>query len=85
MTLLSQFEDLKMKVAILEKKTQEQAATVARQEEQINGERGLSAAINAQTAEIRGLRKAAYMVAALIVGGSITFAFSAFSLIGGGP
>lgn len=49
--------------------------------EQVLGERGLSATITAQTTEIRGLRKAAYWVAGLIVAGAISFAFSVLVLI----
>jgi hypothetical protein len=56
-----------------------------RHEEQINGARGQSAAIDGLAAEIKSLRRAAYWVAGIIIIGSITFAFSALSLIGGGP
>jgi hypothetical protein len=75
--VVTDIETLSAKVEALDK-------LIARQEEQINGERGISSAINAQTGEIRGLRKAAYWVAGLIVAGSITMAFAALQLVGGG-
>lgn len=83
MTLINDVNDVRAEQARLSSIVAEQARIIARQEEQINGERGLSAAINMQTQEIRGLRRAAYWVAGLIVAGSITMAFSAISLIGG--
>lgn len=61
------------------------SAQLGRHEEQINGSRGQSAAIDLLAAEIKSLRRAAYWVAGIIIVGSITFAFSALSLIGGGP
>ena len=65
--------------------------TLNRHEEQISGERGLSAAINqlgvdlaessrAEAEAIGQLRKAAYWVGGLIVAGSISFAFSVLTL-----
>lgn len=83
MTLINDVNDVRTEQARLSSIVADQARIIARQEEQINGERGLSAAINMQTQEIRGLRRAAYWVAGLIVAGSITMAFSAISLIGG--
>jgi hypothetical protein len=82
-TLIADVQGLRDEQAKLAEIVSVQAKTIARQEEQINGERGLSAAITTQTAEIRGLRKAAYWVAGLIVAGSVTMAFSALQLVGG--
>lgn len=83
MTLINDVNAVRDEQARLASIVADQARIIARQEEQINGERGLSAAINTQTQEIRGLRRAAYWVAGVIITGSITMAFSAFSLIGG--
>lgn len=69
----------------LQQDFESQTAQLGRHEEQINGARGQSAAIDALAAEIKSLRRAAYWVAGIIIVGSITFAFSALSLIGGGP
>jgi hypothetical protein len=81
MTLIGDLETVRQEQARQAAELEAETRRGARHEEQINGERGLSAAINAQTAEIRGLRKAAYWVAGLIVAGSITMAFSAISLV----
>lgn len=81
MTLLEVLETVRKEQARQATEIEAEARLLARHEEQINGERGLSAAITAQTLEIRGLRKAAYWVAGLIVAGSITMAFSAISLV----
>jgi hypothetical protein len=54
---------------------------VASLREQISGERGLSAAINALSQEVASLRKAAYWVAGLLVASSIAFAFSVLTLV----
>jgi hypothetical protein len=83
MSLVTEVQAVREEQAKLAEIISVQAKTIARQEEQINGERGLNAALNAQTLEIRGLRRAAYWVAGLIITGSITMAFSAFSLVGG--
>jgi hypothetical protein len=49
--------------------------------EQINGKRGMSAAIDTLTTEVRGLRKAAYWVAGVIITAAISFAFTTMTLI----
>ena len=73
------FED----VRALRKEVEAATTTVERHEEQINGKRGLSAAIDTLTAEVRGLRKAAYWLAGLIVASSVGFAFSVLTVFGG--
>lgn len=83
MPLVTQVDELRRDVRNLRAEVEANAKTIAKQEEQLNGERGMSAAINQQTIEIRSLRKAAYWVGGLIVTGSITMAFSALSLVGG--
>lgn len=57
-------------------------ADVDRHEEQQNGKRGTSAAIDILSAEVRSLRRAAYVVAGIIVTASIGFAFSVLQLVG---
>lgn len=73
-----------MQAAVSEvtKAVEDNKSAIERHEEQINGQRGLSAAIDGLAGEVKGLRKAAYWVAGLIIAGSITFAFSALTLIG---
>lgn len=83
MSLLTDLEAVQREQNRLAAVVDEQARIIARQEEQLNGERGMSAALNANTAEVRGLRKAMYWVAGLIVAGSISMAFAALPLIGG--
>jgi Cu/Ag efflux pump CusA len=82
MTLLEDVQALRR--ACNEITTQIRALQAAsdRQEEQINGQRGLSATLNELALEIKGLRRAAYWVAGVIVTGSITFAFGVLRLAG---
>lgn len=85
MTLLDDIAKLQGRCAELDAQVEKLQTRVERQDEQINGERGISAAITAQTKEISSLRKAAYWVAGLIVAGSIGFAFSVLLLINSVP
>lgn len=89
MSLVREVEELKLEFAQVVEKSEKQDKINARLEEQINGERGLSATLTQVNKdlkdEIKGVKKAMYWVAGIIVAGSITMAFSAFSLIGGGP
>jgi hypothetical protein len=52
-------------------------------EEQINGKRGLQAAMEELSEELRGLRRALWTVGGGIVLASIGFGFSVLMLIGG--
>lgn len=61
---------------------EENKSRLDRQEEQLNGERGISAAINALGTEVRGLKRSMYWVAGLIVAGSISFGFSVLTIFG---
>jgi chromosome segregation ATPase len=83
MTVVSDIQKLQEQVNAVEEQCESTGKKVARHEEQINGARGLYAAINAQTEEIRSLRKAAYWVGGLIIAGAIGFAFSVLLLIPG--
>jgi dsDNA-specific endonuclease/ATPase MutS2 len=109
-------EKLKDQVAQLNKELELQKALNARREEQIGGERGLSATISsshkelkdlltasnaelkdrlaqsnkelkellaASSSETKGMKRAMYWVAGLIVAGSIGMAFGALQLVGG--
>jgi hypothetical protein len=82
MTLLQDVEALRVEVDRLAEVVNTNKDGLGRHEEQINGERGLSAAIKQLSEEVRGLRRAAYWVAGLIVAGSITFAFSVLAVVG---
>lgn len=81
MTLVEDIRKLQESVRDLANQVEVNKQAITRHDEQISGERGLSAAINQLTAEVRGLRKAAYWVAGLIVAGAISFAFSVLTLI----
>lgn len=83
MSLLEDFRALKAQVDALAAQVEQNRTTGALHEEQINGERGLSATIDALTVEVKGLRKAAYWLAALIVSSSIAFAFSVLTVFSG--
>lgn len=86
MTLIDDVRRLQEKCHTLEEQGDERERRLGRLEEQVNGERGISAAITQQTQEIASLRKAAYWVAGVIITGSVGFAFAAMSLgSGGGP
>lgn len=54
---------------------------LTRLDEQVTGERGLSAALDLLSGEVAGLRKAAWALAAIIVTASIGFAFGVLALI----
>lgn len=82
MTLLQDVEAMRSEVTRLNAMANHNKETTERHEEQINGARGLSVAIDELAMEVRNLRKAAYWVAGLIVAGSITFAFSVLTIIG---
>jgi hypothetical protein len=88
MTMVADVELLKREVETLKRELELQKAINTRRDEQIGGERGLSATITSHNAEvkadIRALRRILYTVLMAVVIGSITMAFSAFSLIGGG-
>lgn len=82
MTLASDVQALRREVAEALSQLEKVRSTTERHEEQINGQRGLSAAIDALAVEVRSLRKAMYWVAGLIVAGSIGFAFGVLQLVG---
>lgn len=84
MTLMDDLKRLQEAVQELARQVEKNRSMVSLHEEQVNGERGLSAAIDQLAAEVKSLRKAAYWVAGLIVAGAITFAFSVLSMVGGG-
>lgn len=84
MTLIDDVQRLQARCKELEEAAETRERRLSLLEEQVNGERGISAAIKAQTAEISSLRKAAYWVAGVIVAGAIAFAFAALQLSAGG-
>jgi hypothetical protein len=92
MTLVEDIRELQEQLKVVQKQLEEHSRRLDRQGEQIGGERGLSAALNDLTQEVKSLRetffgeiktvrKAAYWVAGLIVASSIGFAFSVLALI----
>ena len=81
MTLLSELHAMRKQVAELAAALDAAEALVSRHEEQINGQRGLQRALDENTQEIKGLRKAAYWVAGLIISSSVGFAISVLLLI----
>ena len=82
MTLASDVERLTQSVAQLTSLEENTAKLAAAHEQQISGDRGISDTLVTLAEEIRSLRRAAYWVAGIIVAGSITFAFSALTLLG---
>lgn len=84
MSVVTDIQDIREQMTRIKAMAAEQRTILDRHEEQINGTRGQSSAIDALAAEIKSLRRAAYWVAGIVIAGSITFAFSALSLIGGG-
>ena len=81
MTLIEDVRKLQVDVREAEREQDVLKADIATLKEQISGERGLSSAINSNTREIRGLRKWAQWLAALIVTSSLGFAFSVLVFI----
>jgi hypothetical protein len=81
MTLLEDVRSIRHDLDGVSSAVDVNAASIAKLQEQIGGERGISAALNAQTREIANLRKAAYWVGGLIIAGSLSFAFSVLLLI----
>jgi hypothetical protein len=81
MTLLEDVRSIRHDLNGVSSAVDVNTASIAKLQEQIGGERGISAALNAQTREIANLRKAAYWVGGLIIAGSLSFAFSVLLLI----
>lgn len=92
MTLAADIERLQAKCSELADRVDTLESRTDRTVEQVGGERGLSAAINALSAEVTQLRKdtthdvgqlrkAAYWVAGILVASSIGFAFSVLVFI----
>jgi hypothetical protein len=82
MTLFEDVRALQKTLRDVQESCDENASLLARHDEQISGERGLSNALLALAREVASLRKAAYWVAGIIVAGSISFAFSVLLLVG---
>lgn len=82
MTVLDDVRMLREELSAVAEIVDANKDALSKHEEQINGQRGLSAAIDSLSAEIKGLRTAAYWVAGVIIAGSITFAFTTMTLIG---
>lgn len=80
MTVFEDLRSLQKTVRDLAEQVEQNRSAIARHEEQLNGERGLSAAMRELASELKSLRKAAYWVAGLIVAASISFAFSVLAL-----
>lgn len=72
---------LEKEVEAIDKQVDANRSDLERHEEQLNGARGISAALEALAIEVRSLRRAAYWVAGVIVVASITFAFSVLQLV----
>lgn len=81
MTLIEDIRKIQDSVAIVMTGLEEAEKTIARHDEQISGQRGLSAAIDSLSTEVKSLRKAAYWVGGVIVAGAIGFAFTVLTLI----
>lgn len=81
--MLQDVKDLQRRVAVSEKELDVQGRALGSYEEQINGRRGMQAAINDLTLEVRSLRKAAYWVAGILIASSIGFAFGVLALVPG--
>jgi hypothetical protein len=76
MTLLDDVNRLRDKCSSIADRVDVLEGKTDRTHEQINGERGLSKAIDALAVEVANLRRGMYYVAGLIVASSIAFAFS---------
>lgn len=82
MTLIEDIQKLRDELDQLTDTVSTNNLFMTRHEEQISGERGLSASIKDLSNEVKSLRKAAYWVGGVIVAGAITFAFSVMALVG---
>lgn len=76
MTLFDDVHRLQEKCKTLESEKDALEKRVDRLDEQVNGQRGISAAITTVLTEVGALRKGMYYVAGLIMAACITFAFS---------
>lgn len=81
MTVIDDVRRLQEAVHQVQEQIEINRLRIERTDEQVNGVRGLSAAIDELAAEVKSLRKAAYWVAGLIVAAAISFAFSVLTLI----
>ena len=81
MGIIGDVEELKRDVDALSQRIEKERSISARHEEQINGERGLSAAINTLAEEVRALRRAMWVVGGGIVVASVGFGFGVLQLI----
>ena len=82
MTLLTRVDELEAEVRETRELAQKAQRVSATHEEQINGRRGLQAAVDENTAAVKSLYRAAYWLAGIIIVASIGFAFSVMLLIG---
>jgi hypothetical protein len=93
MTLVEDIRELQSRMVAVQRQLDEYTRRVERQEERVSGERGLSASLTELTTELREFRemvsgefkkiwKAGYVIAVLLIGASITFAFGVLALIG---
>lgn len=81
MTLLRRVEEIEQDSRELHVLIEATRDVLNRHEEQINGTRGLQHALDANTAAVKSLYKAAYWLAGIIVAGAIGFAFSVLQLV----
>lgn len=82
MTLLGDIENLTRNVRELTAQVDETRKTIARHEEQISGERGLSAAINVLGEEFKNLRRTIWMTGSGIMVSIVGFGVFALRATG---
>jgi len=82
MTLLGDMQKLREDARALRAQQDETARAVGRHEEQISGDRGLSAAITTLADEVKSMRRAMWTVGGGIVLAAVGFAFSVLQLTG---
>ncbi len=82
MTLFDDLQRMQERQAALAERLDALAKSSERYDEQINGERGLSAAIRELAQEIEDLRKSVRNVGGMIIASSLGFAISVLAVFG---
>lgn len=80
MTLLGDVQKIREDLKAVRAELDEYGRAVGRHEEQISGDRGLSAAITGLADEVKSMRRAMWTVGAGIVLAAVGFAFSVLQL-----
>ena len=82
MTLLEEIQRLRETLRETKDTADENRSMIERHEEQVNGERGLGAAIRELSEEVRSLKRTLWMVGAGIVTAAVGFCFTVLTVFG---